>query len=207
MCKAFALLAIAIFHIAALGAEFAVGESSDTAAPRETSTPYGTLDSADCDVSLQHEGHAVRVDKLPVAIYEGDVVACKGARGAAHITLPKQTSLRLVEGSLRIGKYLDRGQPGIVTAIGGTFRQLDGAVKHIEGNNALKLVVNTPTGTLGIRGTKFRILQNGSRVNLMTFAGEVLVHSTVTNKEARVRGGFELHWDEHGLGQLRLIRP
>jgi hypothetical protein len=104
-------------------------------------------------------------------LYEGQKITT-GAQGQVQIVFADDTHMVVGPGSsLVIEKYLMRNggtaSQFAVSALGGTFRFITGK----SAKTAYK--IDTPTGTIGVRGTKFDFTVKKKKVKIVLFEGEV----------------------------------
>jgi hypothetical protein len=104
-------------------------------------------------------------------LFEGQTIVT-GTRGQVQILFSDETKMVVGPGSsLVIEKYLMRSggkaSAFAVSALGGTFR-------FITGKSAKDVYkIDTPTGTIGVRGTKFDFTVTKRKTNIVIFDGEV----------------------------------
>ena len=104
-------------------------------------------------------------------LYEGQKITT-GAQGQVQIVFADDTRMVVGPGSsLIIEKYLMRNggtaSQFAVSALGGTFRFITGK----SAKTAYK--IDTPTGTIGVRGTKFDFTVKKKKTKIILFDGEV----------------------------------
>lgn len=104
-------------------------------------------------------------------LYEGQKITT-GAQGQVQIIFADDTHMVVGPGSsLIIEKYLMRNggtaSQFAVSALGGTFRFITGK----SAKTAYK--IDTPTGTIGVRGTKFDFTVKPKKTKIVLFDGEV----------------------------------
>jgi hypothetical protein len=104
-------------------------------------------------------------------LYEGQKITT-GAQGQVQIVFADDTHMVVGPGSsLVIENYLMRNagtaSQFAVSALGGTFRFITGK----SAKTAYK--IDTPTGTIGVRGTKFDFTVNKRKTKIILFDGEV----------------------------------
>lgn len=104
-------------------------------------------------------------------LFEGQKITT-GSQGQVQIVFADDTHLVVGPGSsLVIEKYLMRNggtaSAFAVSALGGTFRFITGK----SSKSAYK--IDTPTGTIGVRGTKFDFTVTRKKTNIILFEGEV----------------------------------
>jgi hypothetical protein len=104
-------------------------------------------------------------------LYEGQKITT-GGQGQVQIVFADDTHMVVGPGSsLVIEKYLMRNggtaSQFAVSALGGTFRFITGK----SAKTAYK--IDTPTGTIGVRGTRFDFNVNTKKTKIILFDGEV----------------------------------
>jgi hypothetical protein len=104
-------------------------------------------------------------------LFEGQKIVT-GAQGQVQIIFADDTHMVVGPGStLIIEKYLMRNggtaSAFAVSALGGTFRFITGK----SAKNVYK--IDTPTGTIGVRGTKFDLTVTKKKTDIVIFEGEV----------------------------------
>ncbi len=104
-------------------------------------------------------------------LFEGQTITT-GAQGQVQIVFADDTHMVVGPGSsLIIQKYLMRNggtaSAFAVSALGGTFRFITGK----SSKSAYK--IDTPTGTIGVRGTKFDFTVTKKKTDIVLFDGEV----------------------------------
>lgn len=104
-------------------------------------------------------------------LFEGQTITT-GAQGQVQIVFADDTHMVVGPGSsLIIEKYLMRNggtaSAFAVSALGGTFRFITGK----SSKSAYK--IDTPTGTIGVRGTRFDFTVTKKKTDIVLFDGEV----------------------------------
>ena len=104
-------------------------------------------------------------------LFEGQKITT-GARGQVQIVFADDTRMVVGPGSsLVIETYLMRNNGTAsafaVSALGGTFRFITGK------SNKSAYKIDTPTGTIGVRGTKFDFTVTKKKTDIVLFDGEV----------------------------------
>lgn len=109
-------------------------------------------------------------------LFEGQKIVT-GSQGQVQIVFADDTRMVVGPGSsLVIEKYLMRNggtaSAFAVSALGGTFR-------FITGKSAKSVYkIDTPTGTIGVRGTKFDFTVKKKKTDIILFDGEVTYCAT-----------------------------
>lgn len=104
-------------------------------------------------------------------LFEGQTIVT-GARGQVQIVFADDTRMVVGPGStLVIETYLMRNNGTAsafaVSALGGSFRFITGK------SNKSAYKIDTPTGTIGVRGTKFDFTVSKRKTDIVIFEGEV----------------------------------
>lgn len=116
----------------------------------------GKVVKQDCGLLLERDGKTYSVESLPLTVAANDILKCQGygsalvdLGGRADLTLDSRTNVRLEP-------YLyerDTQAVSLLTdALAVTFR----AASDLNSPKD-KFLVNTPTGTIGVRGTVFTV--------------------------------------------------
>ena len=137
----------------------AAGEPSIAKAVDVRPEATGLLDGATVVLSAEDD------------LYEGQKITT-GAQGQVQIVFADDTHMVVGPGSsLVIEKYLMRNggtaSQFAVSALGGTFRFITGK----SAKTAYK--IDTPTGTIGVRGTKFDFTVKKKKTKIVLFEGAV----------------------------------
>jgi hypothetical protein len=132
-------------------------------------------------------------------LFEGQKIVT-GAQGQVQIVFADDTHMVVGPGSsLVIDKYLMRNggtaSALAVSALGGTFRFITGK----SNKNAYK--IDTPTGTIGVRGTKFDLTVTTRKTNVLLFEGEVTYCPNTGSCES-VKGSCEIGLGESSNAQV-----
>ncbi|MDB5541794.1 MAG: hypothetical protein JWQ89_3521 [Devosia sp.] len=162
-------LAAALFVLSGIGAA--------------VSAPAGTAAGVDPEAEINSTG-SVRTLVVGEDVFLGDLIRT-GTGGSAQILFDDGTKLVVGPGSaLKIEDYLLRGDGSagkmVIGALAGTFRFVTG---HAEKD---RYRIDTPSGTIGIRGTEFDFVVDGPK------STRVLMYSGTTELCARTGECSEL---------------
>jgi len=122
-----------------------------------------------------------------------------GRASAIEIELNDESRLTLGENAeIILDSMISEPNRGIVK---GTFRMLTGVLRFKSAQAKLDLLINTPTGTIGIRGTEFDLLATTTATEIVMLEGFVEVASaagtaTVSNGQTyRISGSTAVFLD------------
>ncbi len=144
-------------------------------------------------VAVKREGKDVQLKKGDV-LKTGDEVIT-GKANAVDLRFPDKSLIRVgANSSYRLEE--DSGKNVFHRFMSGIVRVLVPSKKEGSGANEVRFRMNTPEGTIGVRGTEFVVIRSGDQTTLKGLEGEVMfgkANSDFANAEAfvMVKRGFE----------------
>ncbi len=127
--------------------------AAQTPAPSNTAYVAGKIDLMEGDVRIVDTHNTRRTAKVGDKVYEGDSITT-GAGGEIHMTMEDQGFIAVRPNTkMRIVQYRAEGDDddkGVVALLVGSMRSITGWIGKYHPKS---YSINTPTATIGIRGT------------------------------------------------------
>ena len=133
-------------------------------APAKTAYVAGQIDLMEGDVRIFDQQNVRRTAKVGDKVYEGDSVFT-GADGEIHMTMDDQGFIAVRPNTkMRIAQYRAEGDDndkGVISLVVGSLRSITGWIGKYHPKS---YSINTPTATIGIRGTDHepKVIPEGS---------------------------------------------
>lgn len=151
-----------------------------------SANPVGRVVDVTQDATIQTVGRTNSVQQGQT-IALGDVITT-GQSGQVQLLFQDDTKIAISANSRLVIENILFNSPSTASTF--TVNAVGGAFRFLSGNSEKSAYsVNTPNGTMGIRGTVFDFdVFPGGELGLVTFRGEVRLCSRL-NRCVRVRGG------------------
>lgn len=136
---------------------FSASALASGAASADDSEPIGQVKVAEGDASLQRGSERIAAE--PGAnVYKGDVIVT-GSDGKMGITFRDETIISVgPDTNLTVNEYLFEPAQGKLSFVAkltqGTLQFISGAIAKLSPD---QVALRTPTGTIGVRGTRFLV--------------------------------------------------
>jgi len=137
---------------------------AQTPAPANAAYVAGQIDLMEGDVRIVDKQNARRAVKVGDKVYEGDSITT-GATGEIHMTMEDQGFIAVRPNTkMRIAQYRAEGDDddkGVLSLLVGSMRSITGWIGKYHPKS---YAINTPTATIGIRGTDHepKVIPEGS---------------------------------------------
>jgi len=132
--------------------------------PAKTAYVAGQIDLMEGDVRIFDQQNVRRTAKVGDKVYEGDSIFT-GANGEIHMTMDDQGFIAVRPNTkMRIAQYRAEGDDddkGVISLVVGSLRSITGWIGKYHPKS---YSINTPTATIGIRGTDHepKVIPEGS---------------------------------------------
>jgi hypothetical protein len=198
------LLALALSCITAHSAAQTAGGATAGAATVER-TAAGKVELAEGDVRFLDASRRTRRPGVGDVVYEGDSIVT-GSNGEVHLRMEDGGYVAVRPGTrMRIVNFRAEGDAedrSVIALLEGSFRSVTGWIAKQRRD---RVVVNTPTATIGIRGTEHEplVIPEGSRL------GEAGTYDRVHAGETEIRtkqGTVSVRPNQAGFAGLRGVQ-
>jgi hypothetical protein len=177
------VLRLPVAIVLAFLAQLACAQGATPAAPADDRSPAGTVSLVEGDVSFLDAHQQVRRPNLGDPVYEGDNIVT-GGDGEVHLDMQDGGYIGVRPGTkMRIVNFKAEGGADdgfLLNLLEGSFRAVTGWITRSSGRRA---EVQTPTVTIGIRGTDYEplVIPEGSK------SGEPGTYNRVNIGETEMR--------------------
>ncbi|HZM47630.1 MAG TPA: FecR domain-containing protein [Burkholderiales bacterium] len=196
------LLALALLCITAHTAAQTAGGAPAAGAATAERTAAGKVELTEGDVRFADAANRLRRPRVGDAIYEGEGIAT-GADGEVHLRMEDGGYIAVRPGTrMRIVNFraqADAEDRSVISLLQGSFRSVTGWIAKDRRDRA---VINTPTATIGIRGTEHEplVIPEGSKL------GDPGTYDRVHAGETEIRtkqGTVSVRPNQAGFAALR----